>query len=154
LPRFLKSGPRRAGGKYFPGGVGAVPVQIDIHHEEGYMSAYYIGQVTDDELLEGWKTFYEGPDWVPGLPTLLDLSQTKAAKLTAQGIQRLVGYYKRIYEEHGLSDIKVAIYAPTPLEYGLTRMYQALTDEHLQKVLVSRDMNEARDYLGLKRIAA
>lgn len=127
-----------------------MPIQIEIHKEEFYLFARYIGEITDEDLLEAWSTAYESEDWVPGMRELVDLSEIKTVQATSKGIRKLGLYCQRIYSEHGLSEVKTAVYAPSPLGYGLTRMYQALIEESPEQVFITKNWDEARTFIGLK----
>jgi hypothetical protein len=126
-----------------------MPIQIEIHNEECCLIVRCIGEVADEELIEAWSAAYGSKDWVPGMPELVDLSKLEGGQITAEGIRKLEEYCQRVYLENGLSEVKVAVYAPHPLGYGLTRMYQALVNGSPEQVFVTKDLDKARAFIGL-----
>lgn len=63
-----------------------MPISFTINHEQGYFISKYVGKLTDDELVESYKNFSEGDDWIPGLNELADLSEMDATIVTTDGI--------------------------------------------------------------------
>jgi hypothetical protein len=99
--------------------------------------------ISDEELLASWRGFFQGGEWIPGLNELADLSQADLSDITSAGLESLVSYAKTIYARYNIRSVKIAIYAPKPLHFGLARMYEAITFKHPQSAEVFRDMQEA-----------
>ncbi|HTM44316.1 MAG TPA: hypothetical protein VL137_05145 [Polyangiaceae bacterium] len=121
-----------------------MPLCIEIHKAEGFLTCRYIGDVTDGELYDSWKAAYESPDWVPGMPELADLSELGHASVTLAGLQRLAEFCRATYERHGVSKVKVIVYAPQPAGYGIVRMYQAFSELSPEEVIVTKDLDQAK----------
>ena len=122
-------------------------ITFSINHNDGYLIATYIGQITDEELLDSWKDFFQGDEWIPGLNELADISQADLTGITSGGLDNLVSYATKIYAKHNIHSVKIGIYAPEPLQFGLARMYEAFTFENPQTVKVFRCMEEAKFWL-------
>lgn len=123
-------------------------ISFTINHEQGYFISKYVGKLTDNELIESWKNFLEGDDWVPGLNELADLSEMDATMVTMDGINRLMRYVGSIYEKHGLNTIIVGVYAPRDLPFGLARMYEFIANESPEEICVFRTMQEAESWVN------
>jgi hypothetical protein len=124
-----------------------MPITFSINLNDGYLTAAYTGKISDEELLASWKNFFQGVEWIPGLNELADLSQADLTGITAGGLESLVSYAKRIYDKHNIRSVKVAIYAPKPLHFGLARMYEAITYNQPQSVEVFRSLQEAVSWI-------
>lgn len=121
-----------------------MPVEIQIHPEQGYLTCRYVGDVSDGELIAAWKQAYESEAWVPGMPELADLSELGNATLTATGLQRLADFCRDTYRKHGVKSVRVVVYAPHPAGFGIVRMYQAFSEQSPEDVFVTKDLEEAK----------
>lgn len=117
------------------------------HKEDGYLHAIYTGHISDDELMQAWKTLFEDEQWVPTLNFLIDISQADTSTITREGIQRLAYYTQTILEKHGIPSIKAAVFAPRDLQFGLSRVYEALAAQSSETKQVFRSMSEAVAWL-------
>lgn len=115
--------------------------------EHGYFISKYVGRLTDEDLIQAWKDFFERGEWIPCLNELADLSELDSRGITSQGIERLAEYAAPILKKHCKSAVKVAVYSPKDLSYGLSRMYEAMSDESTQKIYVFRERAKAELWL-------
>lgn len=124
-----------------------MPITFSFCREHGYVVVVYSGRFGDTEMLDSWKKLYEGNEWVPGLNELVDCSQVTETDVTSHGLKRLAGYTNGVFSTHGVSSVKVAIYAPTNIPFGMSRIYEANACESLEKVRVFKSMHEAISWL-------
>ena len=124
-----------------------MPITFSINFDDNYLIAAYSGRISDEEMLASWKGFFQGEMWVPGLNELIDLSQADLNGITANGLEQLVNYAKTVYEEHDIHSVKIAVYAPENIHYGIARMYEALTFNNPQSADVFRSIQEAKSWL-------
>lgn len=125
-----------------------MPITFTIKPELGYYISKYVGRLTDDDLIGPWKEFFESGEWVPGLNELADISELDGKEVSFDGIMRLARYLTSTLKDNCKSVIKVAVYSPHDLPFGLARMYEAMADESVQKVHVFRERGEAESWLA------
>ena len=121
-----------------------MPIQyrIDPDREIVFMTAE--GSLTDADLEKLRASMQSDPDFHPNLNQLGDFRATDFSGLTATGVRALA---ERISDS---DQSQRAIIVSTDLAFGMSRMYQILTDENPAKVMVFKDMTEARAWLGLE----
>lgn len=124
-----------------------MPISFYMHHDKGYFEVKYKGPISDSELLEAWKSYLNSDDWVPGSDRFVDVSEAVLSGLSSSAIQELAGYIDGIFKQSGAPTIKVAVYAPGPLHYGLSSVYRAFAEESVQHVELFRDRKEAIRWL-------
>jgi hypothetical protein len=124
-----------------------MPIAFSSDEDTTFVLMTYVGRLSDEEFLTAWEGYYESSQWTPGLNELNDLSQTDLREITTDGIRRLAEVANTVHASHGVSSVKVAIFAPDPLPYGLARMYGAMASESPELIRVFRGMDEARSWL-------
>jgi len=131
-----------------------MPIIFSMNHEDGYFIAQYKGAISDEALLDEWKSYLNRFDSIQGINQLADLSDADLSGLTVSGIQALSDYFNLISRETNFTSMKIAIYAPEALSFGLSRMYEALTDDIGQAIEVFKDRKEAIRWLTQANISA
>lgn len=124
-----------------------MPIKFEMNLAEGYYIAEYIGSITDAEMLDSWRKFFRGKEWYPGLKNLSDLSQANTDNISAEGVNKLAGLIKSIYQERNGGDEKAAIFVADKLLFGMARMFTAWMGETPIKLHIFEDKNEAMDWL-------
>lgn len=124
-----------------------MPITFSFHREQGYVVVVYSGRFGDMEMLNAWKKLYEDKEWVPGLNEIVDCSQVDGTDVTSDGLEHLAEYTNGVFSKHGIHSVKVAIYAPTNLPFGMSRIYQSKACELSEKVRVFRSMHEAISWI-------
>ena len=125
-------------------------ITFTINHKDGYFVSSLKGSVTDDELLNSIKSFYESELWIPGMNELFDLSEGDASQITAEGLERLAVYTEQMYRKNEVEFMKTAVYAPKDLPFGLSRMYEVMIAESPEHFHVFRDLDKAKRWLTVK----
>lgn len=118
--------------------------------EDGYVIFMYNERFNNTELLAAWKNLYENSDWSPGLNELIDCSRVNGTDVTNDGLRSLAKYTKSIFSKYSIRSKKVAIYAPKDLSFGMSRMYQAMSDDTIETVRVFKSMQEAMSWIKEK----
>jgi hypothetical protein len=124
-----------------------MPIQFAVHTAQGYFTSKYSGKITDQEVMDSWEKFLNGPDWRPGLNELADLSEADISEITSEVIKELADYTREFYKGRGLDYVKAAIYAPKQVLYGLSRMYVSWTGETPEEIGLFEDIEEAKAWL-------
>ena len=125
-----------------------MPLKFTINHKDGYLTCKYLEQITDEELVASWQKFYEGSKWIPGFNELNDLSGADLMSITTSGLRRLAQLSKTMHEKRNIKKVKVAIYAPTPLQFGLSRVYEVLAGDSPEIHKIFKNLDEARTWLN------
>ena len=103
------------------------------------------GTVTEHDLLDHLESHVEDPEIRPGMKEIVDLSEVTLLELPADSIRRLIDF--ELAHPEPFHEARMAIVAPHDLPYGLSRMYQILSDEAGAEVGVFRDRPEAERWL-------
>jgi hypothetical protein len=107
------------------------------------------GVVTDEELLACWQEEYADARIPWEAPGFLDLRAVERFEVTSAGLRKLVALDAKYTEQHGLL-MRSAIVAPSDLAFGMSRMYQILSDGDLHSVGVFRSLSDAEEWLGVR----
>jgi len=123
-------------------------IEFSVFPDENYYLAAFTGTLTDAEFLEGYRSFFEGDAWRPGLNELADLEHSNLEQVTSAGLRSLQDYTERfLIANHG-EETKTAVYAPHDLPFGLARIYSAMADGSPEMMGIFRDFDEAKLWLA------
>lgn len=115
--------------------------------EAGLVLTSWLGDISDEELLVGYKGLYEHPHWHPGFNELSDLSQADMRSVSRHGLEAL---QKSAVRYFGNTPFKTAIFAPHDLTFGFARMYEGFAAQSPQAITVFRDLQPALDWLHVE----
>ncbi len=124
-----------------------MPIQYRIFpgHKVAYIKAW--GKLTIDEILtEGAKMFAE-TEWKNGFNILCDYQEVTGFNPTYDDIRKIVNQDK--HHEPLFNNSKCAVVAKTDLVFGLSRMWEILSENTNLEKMVFRDIHQAKDWLCL-----
>ena len=125
-----------------------MPIKFTIVKERNYFIAKWEDKINDAEIIEAYREFFEGDEWVPGMNELADFSQSNLADVKSQAFERLGQYIHKIYKENNMANMKCASYAPEDLAFGLLRLYELITDDDSPETTkVFKNIDEAEQWL-------
>ena len=124
-----------------------MPLTFELHAEEGYHIARITGRVSSDELIRGWESFLYGDEWQPGLNELTDLREADLSALDHTGMTQLAAATSRAYIKRGVKHVRVAVCLSDELPYGLTRMYEVMTEDAPEELRIFNDFEAAREWV-------
>lgn len=104
------------------------------------------GIVTDADLRKLQIGLQNESDFQPGFSELINLQAVTSVEITGDGLRTI--YRSDLFSK----DSRRAIFAPTDVLYGMSRMYQIIDDDSDTELHVFRDMAEARKWLGLEEV--
>ena len=113
------------------------------NQEEGYFISIYTGLITDDDLLDSYMAYFENEDWIPLSKEIVDLSEIDNTTVTSDGMERLASYVENLLTQRGITAYYTAIYAPQDLSFGLSRIYDVMTGQSPESVMVFRKLSDA-----------
>ena len=127
-------------------------VSFSVNHDLRYFFTKWCGNLTDVELLEGYKSFFESESWQPGLNEFVDMSEAISSEISSDAIRELALYCEELYKSHDINAIKTAVYAPNDLSYGIARMYTGWSGDSPESIRTFRDYEEAREWLEFEEV--
>lgn len=114
---------------------------FEVNDQDGFLHTKYTGELAPEDIL---GALVEGNRLFPNMNSLVDFSEASLANINTEEIRRLTAKAIEV-EPHG---ILCAFVVSRDLEYGLSRMYDALSDADLpQTRRVFRTYDEALDWL-------
>ncbi len=129
-----------------------MPISYRIHADLGLLVTRYVEVVTNDELVEVYRSILSGSEFRHGFNELADLQEITEFKVTADGMRHVSALVGRFYEGRSEST-RTAIITTTRLVYGMGRMYSAYAVPDKENVEVFKDVNEAMRWLGLNSVS-
>ena len=119
-----------------------------INEEHGIVLSSLVGAIADADLLPSYKQLYENKRWKPGFHEIVDLRDAQMDGVTGEGLRRLSSLVEG-YIAGKCDGFKTAVIAPEDLPYGLARLYEAVSEESPENVMVFRDLNQALEWIGV-----
>lgn len=124
------------------------PITHSIDEDLQLLITTWSGAVTDAEMMAAFRAAYADSRWVPGFNEVTDLRRANVGAVTSDGLRALrllvaesvAGYSGRF---------KTSILAPTDLGFGISRMYEMMSDESSESVRVCRDADDAAAWVGI-----
>jgi hypothetical protein len=121
-----------------------MPADYTIDKSQRMVFSKADGIMTDEDVYAHQEKLRDDPDFDPGFSQLVDCTKvTKADDLSTDAIYELAR--RHLFG----AESKRAFVAPQNLVYGLIRMFQILTNDYPDELLVCKDLTEARKYLKL-----
>jgi hypothetical protein len=126
-------------------------MSITFHYrpEENVVITVYKGDRSDDELLAAIRGMYENDLFSISMNRLSDMRQATGNGLISTSTLRQLALSASAQYKKTDAHPKVAVIAPEDTGFGLSRMYQAFTDEVPFDFAVFRAADAALAWLGL-----
>ncbi len=125
-----------------------MPISYTIDRQRNLVLTTATGVLTDEELLDHKRQLIADPEFEPGMKELSDVRRIERLDVSPAGVRRLAALDEEHVDRLG-EDYRLAIVAPADASFGTARMYQILTESSVQNIGVFRDMEEAKDWLGV-----
>ena len=124
-----------------------MPIAFQVFEDLGYYQTTYAGRTTGGELVVRYTAFVESGGFRPGMKELVHLGGADLGAMDMEGLRRVVSFAHGVLADLKLDPMRVAIFAPGDLNYGVSRMYEGLSDGGVQQVRVFRELEEAKLWL-------
>ncbi len=122
-----------------------MPADYTIDKSQRMVFSKAYGILTDQDIISHQEMLRDDPDFDPGFSQLVDCTNiTKADDISTDAIYELAR--RHLFG----AESQRAFVAPKKLLYGLFRMFQILTDDYPDELVVFRDLTEARKFLKLE----
>lgn len=120
---------------------------MELQFDEGLNIAHIklSGELSERIILEAFDAAVSHEKYRTGMSRLWDFSDADLSSLDAATVIRMTKYSARF--PPGISNVKVAFVATTPLEYGLVRMFEAHSEDVDTQVRVFHTTEEAVTWL-------
>lgn len=118
---------------------------------ENGASLRYSGRTTGDDILAARQQVFAHPFPGGARFMLCDFSGVEIFDVSSSSISQIVDQDRRAVPIH--PKLVEAVVAPTPLEFGLARMWQACVDEVRPNTAVTRTRSEAIAWLAKQGIS-
>ena len=119
-----------------------MPVSFEIHTDQGFFVSTWGGEIMDSDLQSSYETLFRDKAFKPGLNEIADMSDADMKGVTSNGLQTLSWMVRQRLGDK-CAGFKTAIIAPEDLSFGLSRMYEMLSDDSPESVKVFRERDEA-----------
>lgn len=124
------------------------PITHSLDEDLHLLITTWSGAVTDAEMIEGYRMAYADRRWVPGFNEVTDLRRADVRAVTPDGLR---GVRLLVAESVAgfTGSFRTAVLAPTDLGFGISRMYELMSDESSESVRVCRDAADAAAWVGI-----
>ncbi len=102
------------------------------------------GALEEDEMLEFSRTLLDDTDIPVGSVALVDFREVDLENVSSEGVHKVAHMFR-----NDVRNTRLAFVAPDELAYGLSRMYEAIRQDSAIEIQVFRDLDQAREWLGL-----
>jgi hypothetical protein len=125
-----------------------MPIDYDFDALNGILTVRMKGIVGDDDLI-GYAEAITRDDAIdPKHDELIDLRELARPAASTDTLRHVASIFRD--HERQPEAVRVAFVAASDAAFGLARMYQAFRAESRTALQVFRDVNEAREWLGLE----
>ena len=126
-----------------------MPISFTIYEERGFFLSSYVGVISDSDLLSSYKQLLEDEKFKPGFHELADMRNAQMTGVTSEGLRHL----SSMVESHltgKCKGFKTAVIAPKDFLYGMSRMYEMISDGTSETVMVFKEPNKAIEWIGIE----
>jgi len=122
-----------------------MPAEYSIDKARRMVFSKAYGSITDQEVYTNQDRLRDDPDFDPGFSQLIDSTNvTKADGLSTEAIYNLA---RR--NPFGIGSQR-AFVASNRLLYVMFHVFQAITEDHPDEIVIFKDLTEAREFLKLE----
>jgi hypothetical protein len=102
------------------------------------------GTLTGDEMRGHQARLKSDPEFEPDMDQLMDFTGVEHVTISPQELPQLA------YDNPFREGSHRAIVVQQPLQYGLVRMFQVMTESHGAEIRIFHELAEAKRWLGLE----
>lgn len=121
-------------------------IRIEIDGATKLRVVTFEGAISDADVINTFAAYWQSHDYDPSLNELYDLSPVTYEDVSTEGLRKIAGVNLDLNRDG--PGVKVAMYAPTDVAFGLIRMYQVFVEGSSSEMRVFRDRDEALQWLG------
>ena len=120
---------------------------MDLRIDEEKNIAYIAlaGRLTERVVLDAFDAAVSSEEYKKGMGRLWDFTDADLSLLNSETIRRMAQHSKSF--PPGINDVKVAFMAGRPLEFGLSRMFEAFSMDARTEIAVFHTLEEAEAWM-------
>ena len=122
-----------------------MPAEFAIDKSNDILLRKVSGEVSPGEIMASLAESISHPDYHPGMRSLIDM-RGFVSKSKYTDIRQLAGFLSEHVD--AIKGMQAAVVVSRVVDYGLTRMMQALVDSPDFSIAVFYDIDEAKKWLG------
>ena len=126
-----------------------MPISFKIFEDDGFFLSTWVGSISDSDLQSSYKQLLEDEKFKPGFNEIVDARNAQISDVTSEGLRNL----SSMVESHlagKCEGFKTAVIAHKDFLYGMSRMYEMISDGKTETVRVFRGPSEAIKWLGIQ----
>jgi len=123
-----------------------MPITYEIDRRSLLMVTHMTGQITSSEAFDYLDAIVADPE-NDQCDELIILEDVDFESITSSDVRSLA---RRASENSHDDQFRVAVVAPRDADFGIWRMFQSLRDLGENRMAVFRDIDDAREWLGIK----
>ena len=123
-----------------------MPITVQFKPAAKLIIITHVGSVSDDEFLSSYIAFYDDPRFDNSFHMLVDLQQAKSSERSQEALRAMAGLVRERLATKD-SHMKVAVFAPGDVSFGMARMFEAFGDIAPVDVEVFRSADKALAWL-------
>ena len=128
-----------------------MPAELRIDAVGRIVFTRLFGVVTDDDFLSLTRFVVDSPEMRPGFSELCDLRDSTRVEISADALRRNLAMTEPLDRHPSRRSARIAVVAPNDAAFGVARMYESMRADSPVGVRAFRDVDDARDWLGLPR---
>lgn len=118
-----------------------MPITFRIYPGQNIILTLGVGELVADDLFDYYARLREDDDFAPDRNEIFDVSRASAINIAPADLKRFQSTTS-VFTERG-NPVKVAIVAPSDLEFAMSRMYEMLQGGNIIRVFRDRGGAEA-----------
>lgn len=121
-----------------------MPLQITYNRQKGILYGVVDAQVKLEELAKAMRNISEANEYPPDVPTLWDLRKLDFTAINKDYLEKLISLRQ---DNPQRGQARIAIIADEDLGFGISRMYEMLSEGLPQRIMVFRSVDEGEVWL-------
>ena len=122
------------------------PIRFEIDTANRLRRAIFTGLITEPILLQSYTELLSDIDYDSTLNDLVDMTNVERLEVAGSGVRDLVDMFTK---SGAVSSTKLALVAPLSHVFGLSRMYEMMSEGTSEQIQVFSDLKEAEEWLGI-----
>ncbi len=121
-----------------------MPFEIEFHSDPDFLLVTWLGEITEEKAIELGDRMESHPDFRANLNRIVDFRKTKF-DLPPEALRRVAYAWDDRDHVHGVR--KTAMIVDDELSSTMLKMFKILKDKDFVKILVTKDMDEAKAWV-------
>lgn len=124
-----------------------MPIEFKTFYEDNYFLSNYAGDITDTEIINYYKNFFESKDWKPGANELADLRSANLGNVTSEGLIQVSVYQQLFLKKNNIESVHTAVVCQDDFTQVISRSYEQWSADSPEKIHIFTNLQDARNWL-------